>query len=73
MTLCLNPFAFGFRKTLNAACSPVTPDTSITSRRGAEQSPPGGRGVVLGHVGSVVDGDPSDGWDIPVAGGLTSR
>ncbi|TNN86280.1 hypothetical protein EYF80_003365 [Liparis tanakae] len=53
---------------------PVVDDPG-TLKAAAEEtkSPPGGRGVVLGHVGSVVDGDPSDGRDIPAAGGLTSR
>lgn len=51
---------------------PVVDDPG-TSWRCAEQGPPGGRGVVLGHVGSIVDGDPSDGRDVPAPGGLTSR
>lgn len=45
----------------------------VTSWRGAEQSPPGSRGVFLGHLSSIVDGDPSHGRDFQATAGLTSR
>lgn len=45
----------------------------VTSWRGAEHSPPGGRGVFLGHVSGIVDGNPSYGWDFQATRGLTSR
>lgn len=45
----------------------------LTSRRGAEQSSSGGRGVVVGQMRRIMDSDPPDGWDIPAPGGLASR
>lgn len=50
---------------------PVIDDPG-SSWRGAEQGPPGGRGVVLGHVSSIVDGHPSDSRDVAAPRGLTS-
>lgn len=48
-------------------------DDPCTSGRGAEQSPTGSGGVVLGHVRGIVDGDPSHGGDVPASALLTSR
>lgn len=48
-------------------------DDSGASRRGAEQSSSGGRGVVVGQMRRVMDSDPPDGRDIPALGGLASR
>lgn len=66
------------RRTSQRRCPTLQEELPIvnysgTSRCSAEQSPSWSRGVVLGHVSSIVDGNPPDSRDIPASSSLTSR
>lgn len=59
------------RPTLQQELSVV--DDPGASWRGAEHRPSGSGGVLLGHVGRVVHGDPADGRDVAAPATLAPR